>query len=59
MGLPVVKHVAKATPGGVVGRDKRGATEQKTHRKTEHCPPDILARSSILLSLIFIAAGST
>lgn len=55
--LPVVKHVAKGTPGGVVWRDKRGAIEQKTHRKTECCPPDILSLSSILLSRILLLLG--
>lgn len=26
--LPAVKHVAKATPGGVEGRDKRGDSQE-------------------------------
>lgn len=57
MWLPVVKHVAKATPGGVVGRHKRGATELKAHRKTECCRPDILSLFSILLSLVLLLLG--
>lgn len=54
---PAVKHVAKATPGGVAGRDKRQVSlQQKIQRKTKCCPPNVWSLSPSLSRLLSLSA---